>query len=32
MSKVKFKDSIYTLPELITLRRMSPLYKEGEVG
>jgi hypothetical protein len=31
MSKLKFKDSIYTLPELITLRRMSPLYKEGEV-
>lgn len=32
MSKIKFKDNIYSLGQLIDLRRLSPLYKEGEVA
>ena len=31
MSRLKFKDDIYTLAELIKLRSLSKLYKEGEV-
>lgn len=31
MSKLQFKDSIYSLLELIKLRGVSPLYQEGEV-